>query len=117
MFQRSSERRTDRVKKSCVRKVASLLAQPLRNSLGKVFSPARGCPEKSTLMYCMYHNVPSTLKNPFLAFYDPVLGTENPGLECLLVLIVFAPVSRPPSGPTLTFSTCCFVPTASFNAP
>src|SRR3954452_4976681 len=30
MFQRSSERRTDRVKKSCVRKVASLLAQPLK---------------------------------------------------------------------------------------
>src|SRR3954451_14963793 len=33
MFQRSSERRTDRVKKSCVRKVASLLAQPLRRAL------------------------------------------------------------------------------------
>src|SRR3954452_18119494 len=32
MFQRSSERRTDRVKKSCVRKVASLLAQPLRST-------------------------------------------------------------------------------------
>src|SRR4051812_6963485 len=43
MFQRSSERRTDRVKKSCVRKVASLLAQPL-STRSRASSPA--LPEK-----------------------------------------------------------------------
>src|SRR4051812_30325265 len=32
MFQKVAKRRTDRVKKSCVRKVASLLAQPLNSS-------------------------------------------------------------------------------------
>src|SRR4051794_16905296 len=46
MFQRSSERRTDRVKKSCVRKVASLLAQPLRRKLGDELAVGFAVPEE-----------------------------------------------------------------------